>query len=399
MAVNVTSDTHQSSLVASTSSFLLGTIGYKFVEGLGTLDDSGVLYFQAYNQSTTTGNVTDYFFQASVPGITQAPVPVVDRFDTTATVINAGDTTTMTWATRNATTVSILGLGPNGGVGIVPVSGSMPISPAQTTTYFLTATGPNGIAKAQLTVTVNQPVIVITPQIAVNGIRNAASFDPSLSPGSFGSIFGQNLANASASASVPYPTSLSVVQVLVNGSPVPVQFVSTGQINFLVPFNTALGNATFQVVLNGVAGNSQTVPITATSPGLFQYTVQGVSFGIATDSNNNLITADNPYILGQEGVLWVTGLGKMDPACTVQSVEIPSTVACNAVVKPTLTINGVSAIIDYAGITPGDPGLYQVNFRVLGTPSAVPSLQVQGILVSGDKQTSFNIIMSQQVVQ
>ena len=392
VAVNVTSDTHQSSLVGSYDSFLNAVLGYAHGRGASTLDDNGNIFFNAFN----VYDKKSHLFKATVPGITETPVPVVDKFEATVTAMIAGDTTTMTWVTRNATTVSILGLGPDGGLGYVPVSGSMPISPKQTWTYILTAIGPNGSAHASVTVVVNEPPVA-APFISPNGIRNAASFVSSLSPGSFGSIFGQNLASTSASASAPYPTSLSGAQVLVNGSPAPVAFASTGQINFLMPFNTALGNATVQVVRDGVTSNSSTVAVGATSPGVFQYTINGVTFGIATDQNNQLVTTDNSYIRGQYGTLWVTGLGKLDPVCSPSSVEVPSTVACNALAQISLTVDSVLATIQYAGIT-GYPGEYQVNFMVPLDSSQVPfaAKTVLGKLIAGDAQISFNFIMSQQ---
>jgi uncharacterized protein (TIGR03437 family) len=386
----------KSTVIGAYNSAINGVTGYAMERGMATLDQYGTVYFHAYN----TVDKTSHKFKAEI-----STPPKIDSFAVDTSTIVVGGATMMSWhISGTVTSVAVLGLGVAGGVGILPTnSGSMPISPPQTTTYFMTASGPQGIDKAQVTVTVvnNLP----TPQISTNGIRNAASFDPSLSPGSFGSIFGQNLAPASVPASglasgLPYLTSLSGVQVLVNGSPVPVQFVSAGQINFLVPFNTALGNATVQVVVNGVTGNNQTVPVSATSPGLFQYVVQGVSFGIATDQSNHLITADNPYTRGQYGTLWATGLGKLDPACSPQSVEVPSTGACNTIANVSLSIDGVPAVVGYAGTTPGFPGLYQVNFQVPTDASQVPyaAKTVLGTLVVGDKQTSFNI-MSQQVVQ
>jgi hypothetical protein len=66
--------------------------------------------------------------------------------------ISAGNASTLSWTTTNATTTSI-----DNGVGAVsPVAGgSVSVSPAATTTYTLTATGPGGQASAQATVTVN----------------------------------------------------------------------------------------------------------------------------------------------------------------------------------------------------------------------------------------------------
>jgi peptidoglycan-associated lipoprotein len=63
--------------------------------------------------------------------------------------INAGQSTTLTWQTSNATDVSIDGIGP------VDLSGSKQVTPADSTTYRLLAKGAGGTQEATARVTVN----------------------------------------------------------------------------------------------------------------------------------------------------------------------------------------------------------------------------------------------------
>lgn len=65
--------------------------------------------------------------------------------------IEAGQSTTLTWRTENATDVSISGLGQ------VEPNGSRQVSPVQSTTYRLTAKGAGGTQEATARVTVAQP--------------------------------------------------------------------------------------------------------------------------------------------------------------------------------------------------------------------------------------------------
>ena len=65
--------------------------------------------------------------------------------------INAGDSTTLTWQTTNATDVSI------DGIGTVDTSGSRQVTPAASTTYHLTAKGAGGSQDATARVTVSAP--------------------------------------------------------------------------------------------------------------------------------------------------------------------------------------------------------------------------------------------------
>ena len=72
------------------------------------------------------------------------------------------------------------------------------------------------------------------------GVVNAASFTPftaGVSNGEYVAIFGDNLAQKTASAqSLPLSTTLAGVQVLVNGVPAAIHDVSPGQINIIVRF-------------------------------------------------------------------------------------------------------------------------------------------------------------------
>jgi peptidoglycan-associated lipoprotein len=63
--------------------------------------------------------------------------------------LDAGQSTTLTWQTTNATDVSIDGIGP------VDVSGSRQVNPTESTTYHLVAKGAGGTQDATARVTVN----------------------------------------------------------------------------------------------------------------------------------------------------------------------------------------------------------------------------------------------------
>jgi len=92
---------------------------------------------------STTANVTVTVNQ---------PAPSIGSFSATPASIIVGNSSTLSWSTTNATSVTI-----NNGVGSQPVNGSVPVSPTVTTIYTLTATGPGGSTTANVTVTVNQP--------------------------------------------------------------------------------------------------------------------------------------------------------------------------------------------------------------------------------------------------
>lgn len=82
-----------------------------------------------------------------------APPPPQPRATLTVSPesVTRGGAATLNWSTSDATSVKI------DGIGTVAASGSQSVSPDQSTTYHLTATGPGGSADATARLTVVQP--------------------------------------------------------------------------------------------------------------------------------------------------------------------------------------------------------------------------------------------------
>src|ERR1035441_762629 len=98
------------------------------------------------------------------------------------------------------------------------------------------------------------------PKVSI--VLNGASLGTHLCPGSLASIFGSNLASATASAqSIPLPTQLSGTQVLVQDPSMPgpiiapLYFVSPGQINFQIPFEVVRSTITVTVSTSEVSSD------------------------------------------------------------------------------------------------------------------------------------------------
>ena len=127
--------------------------------GIGTVAASG---------STTVSPTTTTTYTLTATGsggtVTATATVTVQELMPTAKLaaspssIKAGETSTLTWTTTNATTVSI-----DQGIGAVSPSGTTVVSPTNTTQYTLTATGPGGTATATTTVTVQAIGITNSP--------------------------------------------------------------------------------------------------------------------------------------------------------------------------------------------------------------------------------------------
>jgi len=104
-----------------------------------------------------SGNVTASTTVTIGPG--QTTSAQIIRFEANPLTIQPGQQSTLSWTTQNATQVSI------SGVGNVTANGSTTVTPAQTTTYTLSATGSDGrTVTAPITVTVASGAI---PQVVV----------------------------------------------------------------------------------------------------------------------------------------------------------------------------------------------------------------------------------------
>ncbi len=93
---------------------------------------------------------------APPPPPAAAPAPTAE-LTATPTVISAGDQVQLSWTTTNAASASI------DGIGDVPTSGVKTVTPTESTTYHLVASGEGGTADATARVTVNPPPAVAAP--------------------------------------------------------------------------------------------------------------------------------------------------------------------------------------------------------------------------------------------
>ena len=115
------------------------------------------------------------------------------------------------------------------------------------------------------------PAQSLPPRISEGGITEAAQFMQMVAPGSIATVFGANFAGGTFEAdSIPLPLQLGGVRVEVNGVPAPLYFVSGGQINFQIPFETQPGQASVVVFRDGVASEPETVEVKAYVPAAFK---------------------------------------------------------------------------------------------------------------------------------
>ncbi len=235
-----------------------------------------------------------------------------------------------------------------------------------------------------INVAVAAPSIPSTGAVSIDpqGVVNSGSFAPftaDLAPGELVSIVGSGLSPKTDSNSF-FPTTLDGVQVMINNVPAPILYVSPTLLNVMVPYETTAAVANIQVNNNGALSNVVSNFVGLTQPGIFPQSFGGVIYVSAQDvtTNYTLITPSAPANAGDSIVVYLTGLGTMNPAVADGAVG-PSNPPAQAVNMITATIGGVAATVGFAGLTPGSDGLGQVNLTVpSGLTAGLNILEIMG---------------------
>jgi uncharacterized protein (TIGR03437 family) len=211
-------------------------------------------------------------------------------------------------------------------------------------------------------------VLGASATINIGGITNGASFQKGFAPGMIMSIFGAQLApSIQLASSLPLPLTMAGVSATVNGVAAPLYYVSPGQLNIQIPYETGSGPAVVGVNNNGQVA-SFLVTVTPSAPGIF------------TDITSTLV----PNPSGKRGdtlSLFITGEGDVSPPLLDGATPFsatPVTLLPQPTLPVSMTIGGVPASIVFFGIPSGLAGTTQVNFVV---PSAAP-LGVQPVVVT-----------------
>ena len=232
----------------------------------------------------------------------------------------------------------------------------------------------------------NLRVRKLTPaQIVTEGVANGGTLRAGpVAPGEIVSIFGFDLGPATPQGLKLTPegkvaTEVGGTRVLFDGVAAPLTYVSAGQVNVIVPYGVA-GAATtrIQVVYEGKATNTITVPVTTASPGLFAITNQ----------DGQVNSAGNAAAAGSILILYATGEGQTDPP------GIDGNVANSSYPKPvlpvTVQIGNQAGTVLYAGAAPGFvSGVLQVNVQLPAALRGTQALQLR--IGSATTPTGINV--------
>ncbi|HYL73205.1 MAG TPA: hypothetical protein VEU96_03315 [Bryobacteraceae bacterium] len=212
------------------------------------------------------------------------------------------------------------------------------------------------------------------------------------------SAYGTNLAAVTATATPPLSTSLAGTTVTVMDSAgvsraAFVFYVSSSQVNYEIPQDTAAGLATVTIASQSSGSQSAVIPIGVVSPGVFQLNAAGlvaawvlpVISGVSQpllpvyqlDASNNVVPL--PVNLG--------------PPTEQIYLELYGTGIRNAK-SVTVTVGTMNVPVLFAGPAPGYSGLDQVNVGPL--PRTLAGQGSVNIVVTADDQVSNTVNLTIQ---
>ena len=170
-----------------------------------------------------------------------------------------------------------------------------------------------------------------------------------------------------------------------NGTPAPILYASANQVAAIVPYATAGTTAQVTIAYQGQSSDGFTVPVAASSPGIFTFNQSGAGQAAAINAVNGTVnTAANPVAIGGYISLYVTGEGQTMPGGV--DGTLGGSTPTHPVLPVSVTVGGIPAVVQYKGGAPGlVAGLMQVNVQI---PNGVqPGGYVPVLVQVGDTST------------
>ncbi len=353
---------------------------------------------------TYTSNITVRFQNAATPTITipvslviTAAVPVITASPSSVSfTYQLGGTTPAAQqvnltSSSAAVNVSVVATSTPAWLAVTPTTGTTPLSLSVSVLPSVLTTP--GTLNGTITITpTGQAAITVPVTLTVTGtpapqlvsISNSASgaFGV-IAPGELITIKGINLgpvtpANFTVGAGGTLNSTLAGVQVMFDTIPGTPIYVSSTQINVIVPYEVA-GRVTTNVSVSYLSQVSAVIPqnIANQAPGIYTDNSTGLGQASAVNQNGTLNGPPTGLVIGNTNIpttpaavgsvisVYMTGGGQTSPLSATGTVtpggatlyKIPGTV--------TAIINGVSAPVLFAGAAPGEvTGVIQVNIQI-----------------------------------
>lgn len=234
---------------------------------------------------------------------------------------------------------------------------------AQTVVTLRATAGTLLPATAQLTGAINTNS---APVLFKNGTVNVFNRVPAgaLAPGMIVEVYGSGLASATANPGViPLLNTFNGTSIIVGPYQIPLYFLSDGQLDAQIAAELS-PNQQYPILVN--ANGALTLPDTID--------VVPVQLGIAAFPDGRIIAqhgVDSSYVdaahpakPGEVLVIYLSGMGPTNPSVKSGDPAPGLEPLARVTLPPKVTLDGQDVIPQFAGLTPGSVGLYQINFQV-----------------------------------
>jgi uncharacterized protein (TIGR03437 family) len=179
--------------------------------------------------------------------------------------------------------------------------------------------------------------------------------------------------------------------VLVNGVAAPMTFAGPTQINFVVPWGTDTSVAADVQVIKASTGQvlaTGPMAMAPVSPGIFELTHGGAvrQAAVINSKDHTVNSSTNPAARGDSIEIYATGLGPV--TLTPRDGDVPASLSTTTgnlrvffgscpLESCTVSPNEQGNFLIFSGLSPGFPGLYQINMRIpMVTDPNAPALLV-----------------------
>jgi uncharacterized protein (TIGR03437 family) len=195
--------------------------------------------------------------------------------------------------------------------------------------------------------------------------------------------------------STPLPVELGVTEVRLGDRPLRLLFVSGDQVNAQVPFDIT-PETEHQVQVR--RGEALSVPepfvVASAQPAVFTENQSGTGQAVAFNATTNQLGANvgSPAKAGDILSIFATGLGRVTPEVEA-GAPAPLDQLVRTVSPVEVTVGGVPAQVQFAGLQPGVVARYQINFTI---PEGVQPGNEIPVVVTVGRQTSVPVTIALQ---
>ena len=162
--------------------------------------------------------------------------------------------------------------------------------------------------------------------------------------------------------SLPLPTALGGVTVTVEGVQAAIGSVSSSEVRFLIPSQTASGLR--PVIVSGPNGAANgVVRVINAAPGIFRLGSDELPQAMVLNQDRSNNSQIRPALGGQIISIYATGPGALSQQIADGSAA-PSTPAITTQGNVQVFVGGVECTVESSGLTPGFPSLWKVDVRI-----------------------------------